>query len=163
MKNEQKNNKNFPIPVLKPIYLATEFVNKIKGDTLKSNVMMLIAEDDDDVFFVSCFKELDSMRINSNDIIEIDVKDGINENGETQKVDIAKFIDLSNIFKMNYHDLKRKIVNDDHEISKLSYIGIKNQIEVVNRITEKLNNSDDMPKLVIIKKNLRKVSKTSEV
>ncbi|WP_027120624.1 hypothetical protein [Mycoplasmopsis lipofaciens] len=155
MTNLQNTNTITALPVLKPIILTPNFVQKIKGECIKSDVMMLIAEDEEYVFFVSCLKEFDEKCSNS-DVIKINTTEGVSEKGDTENITIAKAIDLSIIYKMDYFELKKKLQNENNEVEKLPYLGIKNQLEVVNKITEKLSSTDDLPKLVIIKKSKQK-------
>ena len=56
MENLQVNN-NLALPVLKPILLSLKFVQRVKGERLKSDVMLLITEDDDYVFFISGLRD----------------------------------------------------------------------------------------------------------
>ncbi|EGV00068.1 hypothetical protein [Mycoplasmopsis columbina] len=153
MENYQLNqNYGTALPVLKPILLNQDFLTKVKGEKLKSNILVLIAEDENYVFFVSCLKELSDSSIDEQDFVLIKQNEGLNENGELTTIDLAKFVDLRTIFKIDYFDLKSKVVNDNNQIKTLPYLGIQNQLEVVNKISDKLNSKTNLPKLVMIKK-----------
>ncbi|MBU4690101.1 hypothetical protein KQ874_00055 [Mycoplasma sp. ES3157-GEN-MYC] len=140
------------LPVLKPILLLPDFVKKIKGGNLKSEIIMLVAEDEDSVFFVSCLN-VAKIDASNKDLLKIRQDRGISNDGETAEIKIANYIDLSTIYKINYDDLKRKLDYTNGHIDSLPYLGIENQLDVVNRLTEKLNNYDDLPRLIVIKKN----------
>lgn len=100
-----KESKIELLPVLKPISLYPEFIDKIDGENkLKSNVITVIAIDDNDVYFVSGLLSENTDSANQN-IINIDTEDGILENGKSAKVILAKAIDLSIIYKMSYDEL----------------------------------------------------------
>ncbi|MBU4689751.1 hypothetical protein KQ878_02465 [Mycoplasma zalophidermidis] len=144
------------LPVLKPIILLSDFVRRIKGGNLKSEIIMLVAEDEDSVFFVSCLNTAEINESNK-DLLKIRQDRGISNDGETVEIKIANYIDLSTIYKINYDDLKRKIDYTSGDIDSLPYLGIENQLDVVNRLTEKLNNYNDLPRLIVIKKN-KKIS-----
>nr|WP_307907250.1 hypothetical protein [Mycoplasmopsis bovis] len=81
-----KESKIELLPVLKPISLYPEFIDKIDGENkLKSNVITVIAIDDNDVYFVSGLLSENTDSANQN-IINIDTEDGILENGKSAKV-----------------------------------------------------------------------------
>ncbi|UUD34733.1 hypothetical protein NPA07_02825 [Mycoplasmopsis caviae] len=145
---------NEQLPILKPILLATDFVEKIKGDKLNSDVMMLIAQDDNYVYFVSCLKEWNEDYEQNPKFIRIYEDEGIMENGDKKDITLAKGIDLSTIFKINFYELIEKIGHDLDQIPSLPYLGLRNQLEFVNKITENINEEsrNNAPRIVIIRR-----------
>lgn len=158
MQNNAKDleRKYEPLPILKPLLLAPEFISKIKGENkLKTNVMMLIAEDGDNLFFVSCLFEKEKDE-NHPYVLNIDEENGILDNGGKKFIAYAKAIDLSVIYKINYYELISKIQNDRNDIETLPYLSIKDQLNVVEAITKKLKDKINAPKLILIKKKQKK-------
>lgn len=145
---------NEQLPILKPILLASDFVEKIKGDKLYSDVMMLIAQDEDYVYFVSCLKEWEKNYDLDPRFIKIYEEEGIMENGDKKPITLAKGIDLSTIFKINFHELIEKVGHKLNQLPALPYLGLKNQLEFVNRITENINEETKVnaPRIVIIRR-----------
>ncbi|QQH21865.1 hypothetical protein HYE34_02220 [Mycoplasmopsis bovis] len=150
-----KESKIELLPVLKPISLYPEFIDKIDGENkLKSNVITVIAIDDNDVYFVSGLLSENTDSANQN-IINIDTEDGILENGKSAKVILDKAIDLSIIYKMSYDELVPKIQTSWDNMARLPYISLKDQLKVVNWVSANLANQSGTPKLVVIRKKRR--------
>ncbi|EIN15336.1 Hypothetical protein MAGb_0180 [Mycoplasmopsis agalactiae 14628] len=157
MQNESKKveSKIEVLPVLKPISLFPEFIEKISGENkLKSNVITLIAIDNNDVYFVNGLLE-ENNDISNENIINIDTEDGILDNGKSAKVLLAKAIDLSVIYKMNYDELVPKIQTSWEDMARLPYISLKDQLKIVNWVTANIANQGSVPKLVVIRKKRR--------
>lgn len=68
----------------------------------------MIVIDNNDVYFVVGLLEENNDIFNEN-IINIDIEDGIFENGKSVKVLLVKVIDLLVIYKMNYDEFIFKI------------------------------------------------------
>lgn len=68
----------------------------------------MIVIDNNDVYFVFGLLEENNDIFNEN-IINIDIEDGIFENGKSVKVLLVKVIDLLVIYKMNYDEFIFKI------------------------------------------------------
>ncbi|QBF34492.1 hypothetical protein EG856_00920 [Mycoplasmopsis phocirhinis] len=148
---------NRSLPVLKPIAFLPDFIEKLKGESLKSNVIMLVAEDEDDMFFVACEKEWKPDFDNNDDYIKIKTSDGVCEDGKIKEITLAKGININTIYKMNYYELMKNLVTEpDFDLEP--YLGINNQLEIVDRISKKLNEVSSLPKLVVI----RKTKKTTQ-
>ncbi|WP_029513413.1 hypothetical protein [Mycoplasmopsis primatum] len=153
----QNNNENLEqkikvLPILKPIALVPEFVEKVKGDNkLKTNVIVLIAEDENCAYFVSGMLAKNEDEDNQS-IVNLDTEDGILDNGETANILLAKSIDLSVIYKMDYDELISKIQTKWENMARMPYLSIKDQLSVVNAISENITNQKNLPKLVLIRK-----------
>lgn len=68
----------------------------------------MVVIDNNDVYFVVGLLEENNDIFNEN-IINIDIEDGIFENGKSVKVLLVKVIDLLVIYKMNYDEFIFKI------------------------------------------------------
>ncbi|MCS4537080.1 hypothetical protein NXS15_03010 [Mycoplasma sp. CSL7475-4] len=147
----EMKTENRSLPVLKPIAFLPDFINKLKGESLKSNVIMLVAEDEDDMFFVACEKEWKPEYDNNQDYIKIKTAEGVCEDGNIREITLAQAIDISTIFKMNYFELVKNLVSEP-DFDAEPYLGINNQLEIVDRISKKLSQASDLPKLVVIRK-----------
>ncbi|WP_063626028.1 hypothetical protein [Mycoplasmopsis gallinarum] len=145
------NQAPFPLPVLKPLVLDELFIKKIKGDKLKTQIILLIAEDEEFVFFINGLEEKNFDNSNP-DHISIISSEGMDENGKLQQISSIKGVDIGTIFKIKYFDLIDKIITKSDEIESLPYLGINDQINIVEQITTKLNSNDNLPHLVIIRK-----------
>lgn len=154
METNQQTNQALTLPVLKPITIEKEFLDKIKGDSLKSNIIMLIAEESDYVFFLACCNENETSNIDPEDIVKLNTQKGILDNGQDAKITLADSIDLSTIYKINYFDLRKKVSISEKELPNYPYLGIEDQISVVNKLSTKLKSATNMPRLVLIKKSL---------
>ncbi|MGV2393446.1 UNVERIFIED_CONTAM: hypothetical protein O8I53_11110 [Campylobacter lari] len=54
------NNNAYELPVLKPLYLKDKFLEKIHGNNkLTSNIIMIVAQDEEYVYFTACQTEND--------------------------------------------------------------------------------------------------------
>ncbi|WP_406616836.1 hypothetical protein [Mycoplasmopsis adleri] len=162
MKTNKKDLIKVELPILKPLPLTLEFVKKIKGDNkLETNVIMLIAEDGDDLFFVNCLQKEDTEQtlINS---LEIDVDQGILDDGSFKKIELCDTINLDVIYKMDRNELITKIDwLKDYSSDELPYLAIKDQLIIVDKISDLLADDNTKPKLVLIRKKTRLQSPTS--
>ncbi|AIA29499.1 hypothetical protein MCFN_01790 [Mycoplasmopsis californica] len=141
------------IPVLKPIVLNQDFINRIKGGSLKSSSIVIIADDDEYVFFVQCIKKWDESLHQNSNIVRLQCDNGIADNGDLATIDVASAIDISVIFKMNYHDLKAKLDYQNYDFNSMPYLGIEDQLLIVNKLSAKLNDTTNLPKLVVLRKS----------
>lgn len=162
MENLQVNN-NLALPVLKPILLSPKFVQRVKGERLKSDVMLLITEDDDYVFFISGLRDWKEEYKDNPYIVKLHCEEGLDEQGSPKMIEIAKAVDLSAIFKMNYFDLRNKIINKNNEVDSLAYLGIKDQIAIVNKVMELLNDNKMRPTLVLIQRRKKCLDDESDI
>ncbi|BAW18050.1 hypothetical protein MBVG596_0135 [Mycoplasmopsis bovigenitalium] len=148
------------LPVLKPIKLKNDFINKIKGGSLKSDVIVLVAEDGEYVFFIECVKELKD-GYNDKDILPFSIDEGVLKSGKFEKINLAKGIKLSKIFKIKYDEIIGKLDEID-KIDSLPFLGINDQIKLVDKLTTKLQDTLDLPKLIVIQKSQKTQNTSSQ-
>ncbi|WP_036461440.1 hypothetical protein [Mycoplasma simbae] len=141
------------IPVLKPLALKQEFIDKIKGKSLSSNKIMIIADQDEYVFFLMCKEEWNEYDIANADLAQISQQKGMMSDGTSKSITLARAVDMSKIFKMNYHELKSKIDYEHFDPDLQPYLGIEDQLKVVNELSIRLRNVNDLPRLIVLRKN----------
>lgn len=54
---------------------------------------------------------------------------------------------------MNYHDLKAKLDYQNYDFNSMPYLGIEDQLLIVNKLSAKLNDTTNLPKLVVLRKS----------
>lgn len=156
--NRNKNNEL--LPILKPLWMKENFIKKMNNEKLHSTGILIIADDDEYFYFLSCYdRKIEEQDYdNPKDIIKIIKDDGITDKGDLKKIENLYAIDLSKIFKINHQDLYINLWTKDYEMEDLPYLGVKNQLQVVDRIAEKLNSDKDKLKMVLIEKQKRSVN-----
>lgn len=150
IKNENINL----LPILKPISFKQKFLDNLTGEQLNSATFMLIADDQEYFYFLSCFdQDIDQFELQSNkDIIKIDQNDGITDEGESKVIENAYAVELTKIFKISKKDMFYNLKTSEEQMEQMPYLGIKNQLQVVDRMGEKINSENDKPKIVLIMK-----------
>lgn len=160
---EKNQEKYKPLPILKPIFFKEEFVNKLNGEQLHSNGVLIIADDEEYFFFVSCFNKPNLTIADNPDIIMVNNNDGITDEGETKEIVGISAVDVSRMFKMSFKDFYKNLKTQEEELEAIPYLGIKNQLQLVDRIGEKINSEDQKPKLVLIVKGDKKKFKNASL
>ncbi|WP_232840937.1 hypothetical protein [Mycoplasma tauri] len=161
--NELNTTENVSLPVLKPLALKPEFVSKIKGDNrLKTNVIIVLARDEEHAYFLCCLLSKNEDQNNKN-IININIDDGINDRGELKKIILAQSIDTSAIYKMDYNELISKLQTRFENMDELPYLTIKDQLNIVDKIAENVNNSANPMRLVLIRKKPKLDSNSTQI
>ncbi|KUH47293.1 hypothetical protein [Mycoplasmopsis meleagridis] len=154
MKTLHESNNLIILPILKPIKLSKKFINKLGGKLL-SNVVLIVALEEHNVYFLSCFKASNENEENQ-EFIQINIHEGVKENGELDIIKLTSTVSLDNIYKININDFKNYLEND---YETLPYLGIKDQINIITKLTNKFE-ENNQPKLIFIKK--RKIEKTNQ-
>ncbi|WP_029512892.1 hypothetical protein [Mycoplasmopsis iners] len=149
--NSEKENEVIILPVLKPMKLNQIFMDKL-GGKLNSNVILLIALEEENAYFISCYEEI-NQHVQESDLIKIHVDEGIKENGEIINVALAKYVDLSVIYRIKVQDLF--YWSEKEHLNDLPYLGIKDQIAIVNELTKRFDDELNKPNMVYIKRKTR--------
>ncbi|WP_027334804.1 hypothetical protein [Mycoplasmopsis felifaucium] len=152
MEETKLNNKEFEneLPLLKPLPLKMSFISKINGDNkLSTNIVMLIAQEDNYVFFVNCLSNHEVDKANK---LELSIVNGHNDKNELCEINLCRSIILDVIYKMNKDELVHNFELNLDEIQHLPYISMQDQFILVEKISEIINGKTTNAKLVLIKK-----------
>lgn len=155
-----RNKDNELLPILKPLWMKENFIKRINDEKLHSTGILIIADDDEYFYFLSCYdKKTDEQNYaNPKDIIKIIKNNGITDKGDLKEIENLYAIDLSKIFKIKRKDMYLNLKTKDYEMDDLPYLGLKNQLQVVDRIGEKTKSDKDKLKMVLIEKQKRSVN-----
>lgn len=158
-----KNENINLLPILKPLWFKENFIERMTGEKLHSPGLLIIADDDEYFYFLSCYdRKIEEQDYdNPKDIIEVIKGDGITDEGELKEIEDLYAIDLSKIFKIKRKDMYLNLKTKDYEMDDLPYLGVKNQLQVVDRIGEKINSDKDKPKMVLIMRGEKTALKAS--
>ncbi|VEU77824.1 hypothetical protein [Mycoplasmopsis columbinasalis] len=144
---------NFALPILKPLEVKADFCAKVFGAQTDKKSIVLIAEEENDVFFLACVNAINASETAQKHIVQVQTDLGLSENGELTKIETIAGVDLDTIYRINYFDLRSQLQTDDLIITKLPFLGLKNQLEIVQQLSERLRGEEaKLPRLVIIKR-----------
>ncbi|VEU75196.1 Uncharacterised protein [Mycoplasmopsis maculosa] len=137
------------IPVLKPLYLMDKFIKKIKGENkLISNIVIVIAQDEEFVYFLNCSTNSEQNIDNENYVYLKVFKEEIKD-----QLPILMMVDLKKIYKMDIVDFQSKLDQENYNEDDSSELSFKSQVEIVNKMVNKLNEENKFPNMIFIKKN----------